>query len=49
MVDEKIKNTFLKLLFEKGELNDFDVPAKDRDDRLMYCSVNIKIEDRTGR
>jgi len=44
VVDEEIKNTFLKLLFEKGELNDFDVPLKDRDDRLLYCSVNIKIK-----
>ena len=44
VVDEKIKNTFLKLLFERGELNDFDVPLKDRDDRLLYCSVNVKIE-----
>ncbi len=44
VVDEKIKNTFLKLLFERGELNDFDVPLKDRDDRMIYCSVNIKIE-----
>lgn len=44
VVDEKIINTLLKLLFERGELNDFDVPLKDRDDRLLYCSVNIKIE-----
>ena len=44
VVDEKIKNTFLKLLFERGELNDFDVPLKDRNDRLLYCSVNVKIE-----
>ncbi len=44
VVDEKIKNTFLKLLFEKGELKDFDVRAKDKDDRVIYCSVNIKIE-----
>jgi len=44
VVDEKIKNTFLKLLFEKGELKDFDVPLRDKDDRLLYCSVNIKIK-----
>ncbi len=44
VVDEKIKNTFLSLLFERGELKDFDVPLKDRDNRLIYCSVNIKIE-----
>jgi len=44
VVDEKIKNTFLKQLFENGELKDFDVPLKDKDDRLIYCSVNIKIE-----
>ncbi len=44
VVDEKIKNTFLKLLFENGELNDFDIPLKDKDDRLIYCSVSIKIE-----
>ena len=44
VVDEKIKNTFLKQLFERGKLNDFDVPLKDRDDRLLYCSVNVKIE-----
>lgn len=44
VVDEKIKNTFLKLLFERGELNDFDVPLKDRDGLMLYCSVNIKIE-----
>jgi PAS domain S-box-containing protein len=47
VVDEKIKDTFLKLLFEKGELKDFDVPLKDRDDRPLYCSVNIKIETGT--
>jgi hypothetical protein len=44
VVDEKIMNTLLKLLFERGELNDFDVSLKDKDDRLLYCSVNIKIE-----
>ena len=44
VADEKIKNTFLKLLFENGELNDFDIPLKDKDGRLIYCSVNIKIE-----
>ncbi len=47
VIDEKIKNTFLKLLLEKGELKDFDVPLKDKDDRLLYCSVNIKIETGT--
>ena len=44
VVDEKIKNIFLELLFKRGELLDFDVPLKDKDGRLVYCSVNVKTE-----
>ena len=44
VVDEKINNVFLDLLFKRGELKDFDIPLKDKDDRIVNCSVNIKIE-----
>jgi PAS domain S-box-containing protein len=43
-VDDKIKDLFLNLLFKKGELLDFDVPIKDKDGRVIFCSVNVKIE-----
>ena len=45
VVDKKITNMFMDLIITKGELLDFDLPLKDKDGRVVYCSVNVKLEE----
>ncbi|KPK87346.1 MAG: hypothetical protein AMS27_02595 [Bacteroides sp. SM23_62_1] len=46
-VDSRIMNEFVTLLMEKEHLHDYDVPLKDRDGRIIYCSANVMLEKDT--